>query len=453
MKADHGKTDVGHLFPELLHAIFSFAFNTLGNDFATLPRAHAESSWLSLGDKISCSMVCKPWRDAAVPMLYDHVVLHYGSQLVSFLRTLNSGSDSFDYRRMVKSLNVDFNGHCTVLHQILEDILLLCPNLAALAYHPSQRTILSDESVPLKRLDPYLLTRLSLGGYIESTSDSLRSFQEVSRLQVRSSQRNHPVSLPHVTTLFLTLESSVTSIHALSTPSLTSLSINFTTPWNDDPCQVIREITATIGQSLQFLDIAWDWEGDNDGGTPGIFDLNIIEPCQVLRHLVVRGVSSFVGTHASIRFIDVWRDLISMHEWREAEQLDPEEFIENQLQVELLRPHLPNIARVRVFDSFLRDCIPDLPAILLPMGCKDTGRRVHVLDCVIWDTPAMVFEESRLDRKERGVPLPHIIDEFVSKAYKYLGVSIPDFSGVGLSDWEIEDTGSPELSEYESYDD
>ncbi|TFK45496.1 hypothetical protein OE88DRAFT_1669215 [Heliocybe sulcata] len=463
LRAVRGKTDAGYLFPELLHTIFSFAFNSLGDGFATLPRARAESSWLSLDDKMSCSMVCKPWRDVAVPMLYNHVVLRRSSQLSSFHRTLMSQSDSFAYRKMVKSFLVDLSEHVTVpdAHHQIMDILSLCSNLAEMAYNPSQRTRLSDEAVSLiERLDPSLVTCLSLGEKIDSTPDLLQFLQELPRLQVLSlhsgrqlfqTLRKHPVSLPHVTTLSLTLDSNVTSGFALSTPSLTSLSMSFGPSWNDNPDEVIGEIIATVGQSLRYLDISWDWEEDGDSEMPGIFDLNVLEPCHALSHLVVRGVSSFVGTHPTIRFLDVWRDLIFMDEWRQAEQLEPEELIENQLQVEILRAHLPNIASVRVFDSFLRHLIPDLPTILLPIGRNDKSVRVHVLGRIIWDTPTMVFDEFELDPRRAGLPpLPHIVDEFVSEAYRYLGINIPDVPDADVHDWEFDDTGSPVSSEYES---
>ncbi|TFK45487.1 hypothetical protein OE88DRAFT_1649270 [Heliocybe sulcata] len=462
LKADYGKTDAGLLFPDLLHIIFSFAFDSLGNGFATLPKARAESSWLSRRYKASCSMVCKHWRDSAVPMLYGHVVLRRDWQLFRFLRTLNSRSNSFAYRRMVKSLVVDLdNGYGSAgsfADHMMGELLLLCPNLAELAYSPSQRTRLSDEAVSLiERLDPSLVTCLALGEKIDATPDLLQFLQELPRLQVLSlhsgrqlfqTLRKHPVSLPHVTTLSLTLDSNVTSGFALSTPSLTSLSISFGPSWTDNPNEVIGEITATVGQSLRYLDIAW--EDAYDSKIPGIFDLNVLEPCHALRHLVVCGVSSFVGTHATIRFFDVWRHLMSMSEWREAEQLDPDELIKNQLHVELLRAHLPNIVSIRVFDNSLRRSIPDLPTILSPMGCEHRSLRVHVLGSIIWDTPTMVFDESRLDQRRGGVPLRHSVDEFVSK-YKYLGITIPDESDSDsdVEGWEVGDTGSTVFSEYE----
>ncbi|TFK47299.1 hypothetical protein OE88DRAFT_1666010 [Heliocybe sulcata] len=316
LKDGHGKTDAGHLFPEILCTIFSFAFDCVGNGFAMLPKIRTQSSQLSLRDKTSCSMVCKHWRDAAVPMLYEHVVLHCGWQLSIFLRTLNSQSDSFNYRRLVKSLDVDLDAgydRGVDCDQILEDILSVCPNLAEMAYNPSPN---SGAVRVMKRLDPSLLTCLWLGDSMrsESSPDLFHFLQELPKLEVlsmhyysMSEYEGLSLRLPHVTTLSLICRSWSAPTCALSTPSLTQLSITFSGPFHTPRHRVRREIhkiTVAIGHALRFLDIDCHWDS---GGTPGPFDLKTLEPCQELRHLVIRSVSSFVGTHPNLRFIDVWR--------------------------------------------------------------------------------------------------------------------------------------------------
>ncbi|TFK45505.1 hypothetical protein OE88DRAFT_1213774 [Heliocybe sulcata] len=435
MKADRDKPNAGYLFPELLSMIFSFAFD---NGFATLPRARAKSCQLSLRDKTSCSTVCKSWRDVAVPMLYDYVVFCHDSQLSRFLATLNHQSGTFNYRRMVKGLTVDLQYPSSdACYYTIEDILSLCPNLTELVYERWHSVLSGVKMVALlKRLDRSLLICLSLGRFIELSPGLLPFLQELPQLQVLSLHFGYPlhkhgsIRLPHVTTLSLFLISSAVPGYVLSTPSLTRLSITFagSHSTSEDLRSDIHKITADIGQSLRFLGI--DWEDGN--GIPGAFDLNMLGPCQQLHHLVIRGVSSFVGTHANLRFIDVWRELRPTSDWPKAEKLDLDE---NQLQVELPRAHLPSIARVRVLDDSLRPDIPELPTILPPTRRENESLRLHVFNRIVWDTPTMVFDEQQFGKWGRELSPPHVVDEFVSNAYKYMDVLDSDLEmGPGLGD-------------------
>ncbi|TFK47290.1 hypothetical protein OE88DRAFT_1665991 [Heliocybe sulcata] len=438
---------------ELLLSIFEFTFPSSYLPIHAGPHAAQRLEPRDLRDYLSFMLVCKTWWLAVLPMLYENVALRL-KHLDPFLTTIKNDSSPLDLRSKVKHLAVEcvIERLDVVVPTAVEEIMSCCPQLKSLTCIPTTANMSwwKADSKPIEMLYNHSsmssLSHLSLGPAISSNLPFIRLLQQIPQLQslsfhlvlnreLGSVSSVDTVELPNLTTLSVTLCSSslMNFMNQLSTPALTSLLVSFGEYWCPE-YDAVEKITASKGAHLKYLEI--DTEAM-------FFDEFIpvqgtIQHCPVLEHLVLYKCFSFSTTHPTLRFIDIWHDLLPMERWADAAACT-----ESRFALEPLRTICPKLERVRLLDTTLRD-IPNLPTILPPTRRDEENLRLNLRETVVWDTPTLVFWEGLLRFEGTSALFP--IKPFVQDVHLYVEIDLEEpFSSWGTA-FETHDLPDDESS-------